>query len=204
MEDTYLSQQVLQSELLPGETLLWSGQPSRRVIFHKEDAMLIPFSLMWGGFAIFWEIGASGGFSSHIHGPGNAAGWLFPLWGIPFIVIGQYLIWGRFLYAAWKKGRIFYGLTQKRVLILDSAWSRSLNAAYVDQIPVIEKTIRADGIGTLRFGYPPPQTGRRNTFSSSLDSLGTSGVPCFVDVENAESVYATVAELREKTTAARE
>lgn len=195
MEDIYLTQQALQSELLPGETLLWSGKPSRRVIFHQEDALLIPFSLMWGGFAIFWEIGASGRFGSHSHASGNPMDWIFPLWGIPFVVMGQYLIWGRFLYTAWKKGRIVYGVTQKRVLILDTAWSRSINATYIDQIPVIEKTIRGDGIGTLRFGYPPPQTGRRNTLGS-LDSLNTSGVPCFVDIENAESVYATVADLR--------
>jgi hypothetical protein len=195
MEDQYFSQQALQSELLPGENLLWTGQPSRGVIFHKQDFYLIPFSLMWGGFAIFWELGVTGGFG-HIK---NALSF-FTLWGLPFVVIGQYLIWGRFVYAAWKKRRITYGLTPKRLLILDTAWKRSIEATYIDQIPVIEKTVRSDGIGTLRFGYPPPQTGRgynsRNV--SNWDGLGAGGVPSFVDIEDADGVYSTVANLRGK------
>ena len=46
---------AIQPELTSGESILWAGQPNTRVIFHKEDLFLIPFSLMWGGFAIFWE-----------------------------------------------------------------------------------------------------------------------------------------------------
>jgi hypothetical protein len=130
---------------------------------------------------------------------GNPAGWIFLLWGIPFVVVGQYLIWGRFFYAAWKKSRILYALTQKRLLILDTVWKRSLQSTYIDQIPVIDKSLRADGIGTLRFGHLPLQTGRRSI--SGFDSLNTYGVPVFVDIENAEAVYAQVAELREKAKA---
>ena len=195
MDDQYLSQQALQSELLPGENLIWTGRPSSRVIFHKEDLYLIPFSLMWGGFAIFWELGVTGSLGQFKNHPS-----FFALWGFPFVLIGQYLIWGRFVYAAWKKRKIAYGLTPKRVLMLDTAWKRSIQAAYIDQIPVIEKTVRSDGIGTLRFGYPPPQTGRgyNSRSVSSWDGLGTGGVPSFVDIEDAEGVYSTVANLRGK------
>jgi hypothetical protein len=51
---------AVQPELAAGESILWAGQPSRRVTFHKQDLFLIPFSLMWGGFAIFWEAGVMG------------------------------------------------------------------------------------------------------------------------------------------------
>ena len=51
---------AIQPELLSGESILWAGQPNHRVVFHKEDVFLIPFSLLWGGFAIFWEAGVSG------------------------------------------------------------------------------------------------------------------------------------------------
>ena len=42
------------SELLPAERIEWTGQPNPKVIFHQEDLLAIPFSLMWGGVAIFW------------------------------------------------------------------------------------------------------------------------------------------------------
>lgn len=57
--------EAFQSELLANESLLWTGQPERRVIFHKEDILAIPFSLMWGGFAIFWEMAALGIFGTN-------------------------------------------------------------------------------------------------------------------------------------------
>ena len=83
---------AIQPELLPGESIVWAGRPNPRIVFHHQDAILIPFSLLWGGFAIFWEAGVMG------LGPlGTHSGqpWGFGvIWGIPFVLIGQYLILG--------------------------------------------------------------------------------------------------------------
>ena len=90
-------QQHLQNELNGDESLLWAGKPNTSVIFHPSDWYMIPFSLLWGGFAIFWEGGVTGIFGL---GNGNPSPSFFMLWGIPFVIIGQYLIWGRFFYTA--------------------------------------------------------------------------------------------------------
>ena len=107
------SQAVFQPQLMIGESVLWVGRPLRRVIFHQFDWFAIPFSLLWGGFALFWEWGVSGA-GSGIHNSSTATGFM-QLWGIPFVVMGQYIIWGRFVYDYWRKGRTHYALTNRRV-----------------------------------------------------------------------------------------
>jgi hypothetical protein len=111
---------------MPGESLLWTGQPCQTVIFHPSDWYAIPFSFMWGGFAIFWEYMVTGGFGLH------GAPSFFAVWGIPFILIGQYMIWGRFLYTAWRKSVTFYGLTNQRVLVLNTRPTRGLAVAFLN------------------------------------------------------------------------
>jgi len=132
-----------QSELLGGEHLLWTGQPDPRVIFERVDIFLVPFSLLWGGFALVWEAGVLG---SGVFGEGHrsAAPWFFVLWGIPFVVIGLYFIAGRFFYKAWRKRRTYYALTTKRALILIESRGRMLRACFLSAVPTINTSVRPE------------------------------------------------------------
>src|SRR6185295_3995125 len=69
---------VIRRELGGAEQLLWSGRPSQGLVLRAMDVVLIPFSIMWGGFAIFWETIAL------ISG----APLFFALWGVPFVLVG--------------------------------------------------------------------------------------------------------------------
>ena len=80
------------SELSPGETIQWTGRPNPTVIFHKEDWGLIPFGLLWGGFAIFWLLGASGLWDFWTNSPDQTFQWFGVIWGTPFVLVGQYLM----------------------------------------------------------------------------------------------------------------
>jgi len=73
--------------LRAGEQLLWRGAPDAGAWFTREDLFLVPFSILWLGSAIFFEIVAAGG-----GGP-----LLVQLAGIPFVVIGLYLVAGMIL-----------------------------------------------------------------------------------------------------------
>jgi hypothetical protein len=188
-------QRHLQNELHNGESLLWVGKPNTSVIFHPSDWFLIPFSLLWGGFAIFWEGGVTGLFGL---GNGNPSPSFFMLWGIPFVLIGQYLIWGRFFYAAWKKTRLIYAVTNRRVLVLALPPRTKTISSFIDRLPAVDKELRSDGIGTLKFGLisNSPWAGRGNN-NTPWDGLYlSSGIPVFVDIDDAASVCAIVADLR--------
>jgi hypothetical protein len=191
---------AIQSELLSGESFVWAGKPNSSVIFHKEDAYLIPFSFLWGGFAIFWEGSVAGlwGVQDNHHQ------WTFGiLWGIPFVLIGQYLIWGRFFYAAWLKGCTHYAVTNRRVIVVQEDWKRQMAFAYIDSLPSpIIKEGGSRGIGTLRFG-PPYLTSPSGRSSAAWSPLSIGGAPVFVDIEGVDSVYRLVCDLRDKARTAK-
>lgn len=186
--------EAIRPELLSGEAVLWAGRPERRVIFHQEDAFLIPFSLLWGGFAIFWEGGVLGLFG---FGHGNQAPGFFVLWGVPFVLIGQYLIWGRFFMAAWKKAGTYYAVTDRRVLVVQNAWKYKTASSYIDALPVLTLESGSGSLGTLRFGPRPDVFARNNSFGV-WDGMNIDDIPVFRDIECVREVYQLVGELREK------
>lgn len=189
-----------QAELLSGESIVWAAKPNANVVFHKEDGFLIPFSLLWGGFAIFWEMGVMGlgPFGTHTDQP-----WKFGvIWGVPFVLVGQYLIWGRFLYAFWKKAHIYYAITNRRVIAVQSAPSRRVASAYLDTLPTLVKSVRSNGIGTVTFAQTEPAWSRQRGWGT-WDPVSVGDVPSFVDVNDADEVYRLVADLREKARTAK-
>lgn len=191
---------VVRPEITSGESILWAGQPNGSVIFHKEDAFLIPFSLLWGGFAIFWEAGVAGywgGSAKH-----TAPSYFMLLWGIPFVLIGQYVIWGRFLVATWKKHRTHYAVTNRRVIVVQDGRGRKTASAYIDTLPTLIKESASNGRGTLRFATPEPTWSRWNGWGV-WDGMSVGDVPVFRDIDDVDSVYRLVSDQRAASRVAR-
>jgi len=93
---------VFDPYLSPDETIVWTGRPNPLSLLSRDDIILIPFSLLWGGFAIFWFLGASGIWDIWTNRPTQTFQYFGLIWGTPFVLVGQYLIWGRFVYRRWK------------------------------------------------------------------------------------------------------
>jgi hypothetical protein len=170
--------------LLPGERLLWSDRPDPHRIFAPNDAWLVPFSILVGAFAIYWEIGVL----AHIGSPDSYA---FALWGTPFVLLGQYLIWGRFIYKRWDRERTVYAVTSKRVLAVRGSSFRSV---FISELPGINQSTRSDGSGTLDFGTA--SVGAGLWANTGMDLLNRAGVPAFYDIQDVRNVYRLIAEAR--------
>lgn len=178
----------LRRHLLSGERILWTGRPDPNRLLTLGDVLLIPFSLMWGGFAIFWELGVLGVWSKS----GRGAPGLFVLWGIPFVIVGQYFIWGRFVYKRWDRRRTVYAVTNQRVLVLRGGMLQSM---FVNQLPEMNETTRSDGTGTLDFGRLPFGYGFwANTGMDWFSRRG--GALAFYDINNVTNVHRLIADVR--------
>jgi hypothetical protein len=184
--------EVFSSELQPGETIEWSGQPNLSVIFHREDWIAIPFGFMWGGFAIFWLLAASGMWDIWQNKPNHPFQLFGIIWGTPFVVVGQYMIWGRFVHRRWKKKRTYYALTNRRALIVEYGFrNRTSSSAFFDTVPTVDKRVRQDGIGSISFGGPV-------TDEWQWGKNKPPRPPTFDDVENADALYQTVLRLQDQ------
>ena len=127
---------TLNSVLRDNERLLWEGMPAPGIHLSAEDAFLIPFSLLWCGFAVFWEL------STFAMG----APTFFSLFGLPFVAVGLYLVFGRFLHAAWKAKHTGYAVTDQRIIIIERSGVTTLP---VDRIPSLELRSHRNGLGTI-------------------------------------------------------
>lgn len=147
MHEQYDAKQVFGEHLLRDERVLWAGQPDPSVNFTMWDIFLVPFSLIWGGFAVFWEVSV---LVSMI--PRNGMGVMFALFGIPFVLVGLYLIFGRFIYKRWRKHRTYYAVTNRRVLSLTKVGGQQFQSKSIASIAEIGKRVGRSGTGTLTFG----------------------------------------------------
>ena len=170
---------ALRGYLQTGEHLKWTGAPAQGLRTSPQDLFLIPFSLLWGGFAIFWEVTAMA--AAHT-APA------FPLFGIPFVVFGLYFIAGRFFVDAWVRSRTVYAVTDRRALLLRQVFSETLNAVPLDQN--VRLRAEQNGRGSIEFGQPiSPFSGGR---SFGVWSPALMGGVQFIGIENVKDVYRLV------------
>lgn len=181
--------QILRAELKPGETLLWSGKPRGGIKFRTSDFFLIPFSLIWGGFAIFWEVMACAAFfgtGNFNHGQPAAFAIVFPLWGIPFVLVGLYFIFGRFIVDAKSRERTWYAVTDQRVIIITTLFGQKVRSLNLRQLSEIALDAKADNSGTITFGSPGPYSYMGD---SSWPGAGRYGTPRFEMIDSVREVY---------------
>lgn len=175
----FASQNEIAQALDSGESLIWSGVPRQGVVLRPSDAYMIPFSLLWGGFAIFWEANVL-----RMDAP-NAA--FMSLWGIPFVLAGLYLIVGRFFVDARIRAKTFYGLTDRRAIIISGMFSRTINSLPLRTLADISLQERSDRSGTILLGRPQPYS----LWGSGMRWPGMNqySAPAFEMIPNARAVH---------------
>jgi hypothetical protein len=173
-----------------GERQLWAGAPRRGLVLRASDALLIPFSLMWGGFAVFWE-------ASVLR---DGAPIFFALWGVPFVLMGIYITVGRFFVDAARRARTAYAVTNERIVIEVGGvgpFAGSTKSLPLRTLSEVQLRERSDRVGTITFG---PQPFRAAAFGGSWP--GGHQVPAFDLIPDARRVYDIIREAQRNAASA--
>ena len=136
----------LSRELAPDEQLLWSGRPRQGFRLQFGDLFLVPFSLFWCGFAVVWEVMVF---------RGNAP-YFFRFFGIPFVLIGLYMVFGRFVVDSLQRRRTVYGVTTTRVIIISGVLRETVESHPLRSLASLSLTLRPDGSGDIAIGPRSP------------------------------------------------
>jgi hypothetical protein len=204
--------QVIARELEAGESLLWCGQPRKGIVFRSSDVFLIPFSIMWGGFAIFWETTVL----SQARKSGSTIPLFMVLWGIPFVLVGLYMIFFRFIVDARRREHTCYGLTDRRAIIVTglvggelspslgtlTALAAGLGRRKVKSLDLrtmtdVSMSERSDGSGTITFGAQNQVSYLAG--SGWPGSRSNAATPSFDLLQNVKSIYELIRGAQRKT-----
>jgi hypothetical protein len=169
-----MAQFRFRDRLMPGEKLIWEGQPPAGLLFVTQDFFLIPFGAVFLGFSIFWIVAATN--------TDQSPSIFFPLFGIPFVLVGLYTLIGRFFTDIWLRRRTAYAVTDKRILINRQPPFPRFTALSLAQLIEIDLVERGDGSGTIRFG---PQTPWWNMEEGQV----IYATPKFVAIPDARRVF---------------
>jgi hypothetical protein len=169
-------EEVIQAELAPGEQLLWTGRPPQGWMLRAVDAFLIPFGLLWSGCVV----------AALVQTIANRANWFGALFLVPFILVGLYFIFGRFLVDARDRQRTVYGITSERIIIVSGLRGRRVKSLNLDTLTDITLT-ESRGGGVITFGPLVPMW--HWYAGSGWPGTGQQSVPRFELPGNAKQVY---------------
>jgi hypothetical protein len=137
---------LVESELSSGERVIWIGKPnpSRMAL---RTVPIVLFGIPWTVFALFWTWGASGFQLPNFNEGFN----LFPMFGIPFVLVGLGMLSSPFWVMRSAKMTV-YVLTNSRAIICENGISTTIRSFSPERLGDLQRKQRADGSGDLIFG----------------------------------------------------
>lgn len=180
----------LKQELSGGERLLWSGMPAQGLLFRASDIFMVPFSLLWAGFAIFWEYSVVSS---------KQAPFFFMLWGVPFVLVGLYIVFGRFFADSYLRARTYYGVTDQRIIILTGFINREVKSVTLQGLNDMSLNERPDGSGSITFGPTNPMYPMWS--GTAWPGTAKKLAPAFELITQVRKVYSLIREAQQSSSA---
>jgi hypothetical protein len=173
----------VKASLRSSEQLLWVGEPDPDVRFTQFDRFFVPFSVLWAGFAVFWELAAI-----------SSGDPFFILFGIPFVAAAGYITVGRFVYKRRRKLGTAYGVTTERALVVAD---RSLRDTPIVGVPTTVRWTRDARHLDITFGTNSSRLGWPSYANTGMEVFDpTAEVFAFHDVADGHAVLDAIEQAR--------
>lgn len=167
-------------QLTDGERVLWQGAPGQGIRFQAQDLFAIPFAAVWLGIILSAFLAGSN--SPTVADPGF--NFILPF----FLLIGLYMLAGRFLLDMFSRARTQYALTNRRAIIETGLFRRSTRSISLVAAQEIRLSEGRGGRGTIEFGGGSPF----GFMPRGWPGMGRYVAPAFENVDNASSIYSTI------------
>ena len=132
--------EIVTACLVPGERLLWTGRPQQGLALRASDLLFIPFMSLWLTMAMWGLIVSL-----------RQEGLTTLKFTAPFVLFGVAFVFARYWFDAKLRGRTFYGLTDRRAIIVTYWLQQEINSVYLKELLELRFTRRSDQTGTLEF-----------------------------------------------------
>ena len=175
---------LVEAELQSGERITWLEQPIPGRVT-RGSIPIVLFGIPWTAFALFWTFGAA----KATHGEGIFS--VFPLFGVPFILIGLGLLSSPF----WLRriaANTVYILSDRRAIIFRGKWFGGVNVRSFAPEALIDlrRNQNADGSGDLIFCQ---ETYRDSDGDRRINNIGFMSIR---DVKSVEEMVRAMAQRR--------
>ncbi len=164
---------ALHRELREGEKLVWQGMKLARV--EPKGFAIYFFAIPWTAFSVFWT--AMAGWGTSAMGEPSVIAWAFPMFGLPFILIGIGMMATPFV-PLFQRGRILFAVTDRRVLKLSLGRSLTVNSVPASRIGDIVRRESSDGSGSVELSLSSTMTDLNGIKSNQMTVGRIDDVKC--------------------------
>lgn len=134
-----------------GEAIRWVGRPSSARTL-RAAAVIWLFAVPWTAFSLGWEFMALQGWLSGKPSPSTShtvMGVVFPLFGLPFVLVGLGMMAAPFLAWHWARQSV-HVIGHRRFATMTVGRRLKVKSYRLDDIVRTERTEKRDGSGTLK------------------------------------------------------
>lgn len=155
-------------ELQPGETVAFVESPEPRFFTTASTAAFV-FAIPWTLFALFWIAGASG-----FKLPEFKNGFdLFPLFGIPFVLIGFAMLSSP-IWAYRNAFKTAYVITDRRAITFVGGFRTTIRSFFPEDLGGMHRSERSDGSGDVIIGTTTRRDSDGDPHSTHYGFLGVA------------------------------